>query len=194
MTHAINGSGANGSGSNGADREMHRRLQGEVLKLIQYVQRLRREIAGITRAEGEQTTFEGMADRLDAIVGSTAEATDSILGSMEEIDTLVERLRARPDAAEVDALCDAIGTHTVKAMEACSFQDLTGQRISKVIGSLRFVEERVSAMAEICGRREIEALKDGIRPEPTTDGEVVLEGPQRTEQAISQDEIDSLFN
>ncbi len=79
-------------------------------------------------------------------------------------------------------------------MEACSFQDLTGQRITKVVGSMKFVEERVNAMAELCGRNEVQALTDQWELPQQIDDGAALEGPQRAGQGISQDEIDQLFN
>ena len=172
---------------------LDKKLHSEVLNLIQYIQRLRQELASIAQTKGAQTTFESMADRLDAIVASTAEATETILAAMESIDGLIDKIRAHPEPAELDALCDQIADQTMAAMEACSFQDLTGQRVSKVIGSLRFVEERVNAMAEICGQNEIAQIDEYAEfPEQTDDG-VALDGPQRPGDAISQDEIDRLF-
>ncbi|RMD60466.1 MAG: hypothetical protein D6826_12215 [Alphaproteobacteria bacterium] len=174
---------------------LDRRLSAEILSLINYIERLRKEIAGIAHKPDDQTHFEGMADRLDAIIHSTAEATETILSAMERIDTAVEKLRTHPDPATVDALCDQITEHTTQAMEACSFQDLTGQRVSKVIGSLRFVEERVNAMADICGRKEIERMGRSLPPqaEQQIDDGVPLDGPQSAGKGISQDEIDQLF-
>ncbi len=99
-----------------------------------------------------------MADRLDAIVESTAQATDRILAAMEEIDGFVAQLRAHLEPSGIDSLCDGIVAKAMEAVEACSFQDLTGQRITKVVGSMKFVEKRVNAMAELCGRQEIQAL------------------------------------
>ena len=177
--------------------QIDKKLLSEIYNLIHYIDRLRKEIAGIAQQKNSQTRFEGMADRLDAIVGSTAEATDTILAAMEEVDSLVDKLRAGPEAGEAEALYDQITEKTTAAMEACSFQDLTGQRVSKVIGSLRFVEERVNAMAELCGREEIESLSQEMDYQGDVDKEddgVELEGPQRPDGAISQDEIDALFN
>ena len=177
--------------------QMNSQLQSEVFNLIHYIDRLRKEIAGIAQQKNSQTRFEGMADRLDAIMGSTAEATDTILAAMEEVDRVVETLREAPNTPELDALCDRITTQTTKAMEACSFQDLTGQRVSKVIGSLRFVEERVNAMADLFGRHQIESMSESVEfdsDEDKIDDGVALEGPQRTGEAISQDDIDALFN
>ena len=182
---------ADGNGTTGG---LDRKLQTEVLNLIQYIHRLRKEIAGIAQEKDDQTAFDGMADRLDAIVESTAQATDTILAAMEGIDGFVEQLRAHPEPAGIDSICDGITAKTMEAMEACSFQDLTGQRINKVVGSMKFVEERVNAMADLFGRTEVQALTgEWELPQQIDDG-VVLEGPQRAGEGISQDEIDQLFN
>lgn len=179
---------------NSLSPEMDQRLQSEVLNLIQYIERLRREIAGIAQLNDDQAAFEGMADRLDAIVESTAEATEVILSAVEVIDTAVDKLREHPDARTIDDLCDAITGQTVEATQACSFQDLTGQRVSKVIGSLRFVEERVNCMADICGQDQIASMTGQPKLEKQVDGGVALEGPQSAGNAISQDDIDKLFD
>ncbi len=179
---------------NGMMPGLDKKLQTEVLNLIQYIQRLRKEIAGIAQEKNDQTAFDGMADRLDAIVESTAQATDTILSAMEGIDEFVEQLRAHPEPSGIDSLCDSITTKTMEALEACSFQDLTGQRINKIVGSMKFVEERVNAMADLCGREEVQALTDQWELPQQIDDGVALEGPQRAGQGISQDEIDHLFD
>ena len=178
---------------NGVTYGLDKKLQAEVLNLIQYIQRLRKEIAGIAQEKDDQTAFDGMADRLDAIVESTAHATDTILAAMEEINGFVEQLHAHPDPSEFDSLCDGIVTRTTEALEACSFQDLTGQRISKIVGSMKFVEERVNAMAELCGHDEIQALTEQWELPQQVDDGVALEGPQRAGEGISQNDIDELF-
>ncbi len=178
---------------NGANGRLDARLRTEVLNLLQYIHRLHSEIAGIALEKDDQTTFDSMSDRLDAIVESTAQATDTILSNMEAVDACVERLRAHPEPAEVDSLCDAISEKSMAAVEACSFQDLTGQRITKVVGTMKFVEERVNAMAELCGRDQVNALADEWDLPQQLDDGVALEGPQRAGEGISQDDIDKLF-
>ncbi len=178
---------------NGPIGDVDKRLQSEVLNLIQYIQRLRTEIAGLAQEKNDQTAFDGMADRLDAIVESTAHATDTILSAMEDVERIVEQLREHPTPSEIDSLCDGIDAKTMEAMETCSFQDLTGQRISKIVGSMKFVEERVNAMAELCGRTEVQALTDQWELPSQDDDGVPLEGPQRPGEGISQDDIDELF-
>jgi chemotaxis regulatin CheY-phosphate phosphatase CheZ len=76
-------------------------------------------------------------------------------------------------------------------MTACSFQDLTGQRITKVVNALRYIETRINAMIGIWGIDEAakaEASKaDDARPDAH-----LLNGPQT--EAADQSEIDSLFD
>ncbi len=171
------------------------RLRSEILNLVHYVQRLREEIAAVARRQEGQTTFESMSDQLDAIVSSTGTATHTILESVEGIVEAVEELREHPEAGAVDKLCDRIDEKAVQAMEACSFQDIAGQRVSKIVRSLRFIEERVEAMAELWGREEIEALSQELPVEAEEmSGAERLEGPQLPGAAISQDEIDKLFD
>lgn len=182
------------SDGNGAVSGLDQKLQTEIFNLIQYIQRLRKEIAGIALEKNDQSTFDSMADRLDAIVDSTADATNTILGAMEEIDAYVERLREVPEPAEIELLCDNINAKTLDSIQACSFQDLTGQRITKVVGSMKFVEERVNAMAEICGRQQVQEMTSAWELSKQMDNKVPLEGPQNPGEGISQDEIDQLFS
>ncbi len=181
----------------GTSDSIDKKLQSEIFNLIHYIDRLRKEIAGIAQEKNSQTRFEGMADRLDAIIGSTADATETILSATETINETVDNLRAHPEPQEIDALCDRITEQTCAALEACSFQDLTGQRVSKVIGSLRFVEDRINAMSELCGREQIESLGQEMDYEGDVDLEddgVALAGPQRAGDAVSQADIDALFD
>jgi chemotaxis protein CheZ len=175
--------------------ETDQKLRSEILNLFQYVQRLREEIGRIAQQPEGQTRFEKMSDQLDAILISTGEATHTVLESLEAISSAAEEIRVMPDPAKVEELCDRITDKSVEGMEACSFQDLTGQRISKIIHSLRFIEERVEAMMEICGREGIEALVGELPSdeEDLKDG-VALHGPQVPGEAVSQDEIDKLFS
>jgi chemotaxis protein CheZ len=175
--------------------ELDPKLRSEILNLFHYVQRLREEIGRIAQQPEGQTRFEKMSDQLDAVLTSTGEATHSVLEGLEDISSTAEELRDIPDPAKVEELCDRITEKSMKGMEACSFQDLTGQRITKIVHSLRFIEERVDAMMEICGREGIEALVGELPPdnENLTDG-VALQGPQLPGEAVSQDEIDKLFS
>lgn len=80
----------------------------------------------------------------------------------------------------------------MQIMEACSFQDLTGQRVTKVARSLTYVEDRVNSVVEIWGKDAVE--KVDIGPSKKTTDQMLLHGPQRQGEGISQDAIDKLFD
>ena len=76
--------------------------------------------------------------------------------------------------------------------EACNFQDITGQRISKVVKTLQFIEERVNKMIEIWGE---EGFTDVKQDQEERDAEAaLLNGPQLANQGVSQADIDKLFD
>jgi chemotaxis protein CheZ len=67
-------------------------------------------------------------DELDAIVEHTATATNAILNSCETLDDVGSSLTGEPAIRLQDA--------TTRIYEACSFQDITGQRINKVVAMI----------------------------------------------------------
>jgi chemotaxis protein CheZ len=78
----------------------------------------------------------------------------------------------------------------MRIFEACSFQDLTGQRVTKVISTLRHIEDRVTKFADALG------VKDSAQAESAEDArkrELLLNGPAANGPATSQDDIDALF-
>ena len=94
-------------------------------------------------------------------------------------------------APEASAIAAEIGKQATEIMTACSFQDLTGQRISKVVNALRYIETRINAMIEIWGIDEA-ARVAATAPADNRPDAHLLNGPQ-LEGAADQSEIDSLF-
>lgn len=178
----------------GALANINEQLSNEVHNLLAYVERLRKELAGTILEEENKTPFESMSSTLDAIATSTLEASETILGASEEIANLSDSLREKLEDEEAIALCDQIAAKSMESMEACSFQDLTGQRVSKVIRSLQFVEERVDAMVALCGHDTIRQLSEEAAAQIPEPEDVQMHGPQAAGDAISQAEIDALFD
>jgi len=168
-------------------------LKSELKGLFHYVQRVRQEIAAISHPSDEDHQFETMSEQLEAIVKATDEATHRIMTAMEENEKIINEIQGKvKDPAVKEGLLKMVGNiNTV--FEACSFQDITGQRVGKVAKSLTYVEDRVNSITEIWGRDEIE--KTEVAAEEKTADEKLLGGPALDPQrAISQDEIDSLFD
>jgi chemotaxis protein CheZ len=132
---------------------------------------------------------------LDAIVRSTEEATNSIMEAAETIEGMAAEL----DADKNDALIE----ETTRIFEACGFQDITGQRISKVIKALQDIESKIEGLISIFGDNDPEAREQRRRQRAAENGTSVsvgeiderelLEGPQLPDNAVSQDDIDALL-
>ncbi len=165
----------------------------EVTALFASMQTFRRELAAIRHPKQREDRFETISDQLDAIVGTTEEATNTIMDTVEKVSDMISERRGDLDGAGLGDWADQINTHFLAVFEACSFQDITGQRITRVVKSMQFVEERVNAMIDLWGRDDIEALGIELPTETRTGDEALLNGPQLPGEEISQEEIDKLF-
>ncbi|NQU61080.1 MAG: protein phosphatase CheZ [Rhodospirillales bacterium] len=168
-------------------------LKQELFGLFKYMKRVREEIAAINRPADEELHFDSMSDQLDAIVKATEDATNTIMGCMEKNDDVVTKLKETITDAEQVKLLDQISSNGADVFEACSFQDITGQRVTKIIKSVTYVEDRVNALTEVWGKDEIDKteVKPGVEK---TEDEKLLKGPALEGEGISQDEIDKLFD
>jgi hypothetical protein len=124
------------------------RFQGDVLEMARRLSDTRQQIAAI-RAEGLQDgPIEIARGELDAIVRSTESHTHRILEAAEQIQEIAWTLREGGLAVET---CDAIDQRAIDIYVACSFQDLTSQRIRKVIEAIVYLEDRINSMIDIWG-------------------------------------------
>jgi chemotaxis protein CheZ len=157
-------------------------LLAELEALGRTIARAKAEIAALAVDDITGAHIPSATDELDAIVEHTAQATNEILDCCETL----ERLEAEVPAAAAAVLQGAV----TRIYEACSFQDITGQRIGKVVAALKAIEQRVeAAVANASGR--------GAPPPPPaaprTEGEALANGPQLPGGATSQEEIDRLL-
>ena len=176
-------------------RDVEDSLKKELVGLFGHLSMMRRELASLHHTDS--ANFDAMTDTLDAIVENTEAASNTILESVEGIDAIVSQIRGAGDAAH-NLVCDRITDRVNQVFEACSFQDLTGQRITRVVKSLAFVEARVNSMVRMWGKEELARVVDDIAQEqevvvPDKDLDL-LHGPQRASVAITQADIDKLFS
>lgn len=168
-------------------------LHKEVMGLLKYISRVRLEIATISRPADEEHQFETMSDQLDAVIKATDDASNTIMAAAESNEDLLTQLRATLTDPKQAALLDQLSENDMNIIQACSFQDLTSQRVTKVARSITYVEDRVSALADVWGREELDKVV--VVAEEKTDDEKLLHGPALDGQkSISQDEIDALFD
>ncbi|MEP1931842.1 MAG: protein phosphatase CheZ [Roseibium sp.] len=172
------------------------KLKVELDAIYDAISQTKKEIASLhhtTGAEGEEMTR--VTNELDAVVDGTEGATETILTAAEFIDETANTLSARLKGQDADLAGD-IQEKVVQIFEACNFQDLTGQRITKVVGTLRFVEDRIMQMMDIWGG--IESFQDIELDQPDLpEGDAaLLNGPalDNDVDVASQDDIDALFS
>ncbi|WP_137124635.1 protein phosphatase CheZ [Roseomonas sp. HF4] len=159
-------------------------LLAELEALGRTIARAKAEIAQLSVDEITGAHIPSATDELDAIVDHTAQATNEILDCCEVLEKLESEV---PPAAAV-ALQGAV----TRIYEACSFQDITGQRISKVVAALKAIESRVeTAVANASGR--VAAMATEPPAAPRTEGQALANGPQLPGGASSQAEIDRLL-
>lgn len=179
-----------------AEMQEAMKLKAELDQIWQAIDQTKHEIATlhVTGFKGKQMTR--VTHELDAIVTGTQEATEGILTAAEGIDQIASQLSAKLKSTQDQAAIDDIQQKIITVFEHCNFQDLTGQRITKVVNTLKFIEDRIVRMMEIWGG--LDSFKDiaveGIS-EATGDA-ALLNGPKLSEDAghASQDDIDALFN
>ncbi len=131
---------------------------------------------------------------LDAVVDATEAATNAILFASEVIERVIDDLQVH---SATNPMLNELLNEAQQALggiyEASSFQDITGQRITKVVSALRFVDERIARLETIWSAEEV------VLPEPADEAEEddeshLLNGPQLEGQALDQAAIDALFD
>lgn len=141
-----------------ADRgqEAFGHLRGNLLDMADAISRTKGEIAALNTPNGDETRLTQASLALDAIVRETEQATSDILSAAESIQEAAWTLREHGADAQA---CDALDRHATAIYTACSFQDLTAQRTARIVYTLRYLEDRVSAMIAIWG-------EDAVRVPP----------------------------
>jgi len=158
----------------------------ELESVAEYIQTTRSEIAALRPDTVKEEYLQTAADELDAIVEATADATNEIMDAAEMVEKAAENV---PDEAKA-ALTDAM----TKIYEACTFQDITGQRITKVVSALKGIEEKIDGLLAAFGPETKQAPAKKAKKKKELTDEDLLNGPQKKGEAKTQDEIDALFN
>src|SRR5882672_9639320 len=118
---------------------------------------------------------------------------DLIHDAIDNAATALSKVNT-PDQQKL--LSEEIQERVVSIFEACNFQDLTGQRISKVMTTMKFIENHIIIMMDIWGGVDaIKAHAPAIIDDREGDARL-LNGPKLDGDAghASQNDIDALFD
>jgi chemotaxis protein CheZ len=179
-----------------AQIEQCEKLKVEIDLIYDAISRTKREIAVL---HGKSFNGEEMAKvngELGAVVGGTEEATQQILEAAEAIDQSATALSKITSPDQQKLLSEEIQERVVSIFEACNFQDLTGQRIKKVMTTMKFIENHITVMMDIWGG--VDAIKAHAPAiVDTREGDARLLNGPKVEGDVghaSQDDIDALFD
>ena len=160
---------------NDADTEIIEELHLQVAELSAAIQLTRQEIKELGSQQAHDGGFVPAADEIDDIFQHTEQAVSDILRAAEAMQA--SAWAAREDGTDTD-ICDRLDKCAIEIYTACTFQELTGQRIAKLISLLSFTETRVQTMLQHWQENNVpesqadsvpeamrtEASQDDIRP------------------------------
>lgn len=156
-------------------------LESELMALKSMIDELHAQLGQVNAGDISGQFIPSATDELDAIVEATEKATDGIMESCEVIQSLVTN--PGPDTAS------KVEEQITRVYEACTFQDITGQRITKIVKTLKKIDERVSSLVGMI-EGKVNAVAGGDSSGGATS---LLNGPALPQNAISQDDIDKLL-
>jgi chemotaxis protein CheZ len=179
-----------------AQIEQCEKLKVELDLIYDAINRTKREIAVLHGKSFEGNEMSKVTGELGAVVGGTEEATQQILEAAEAIDQAASALGKVNSPDQQKILSEEISERVVSIFEACNFQDLTGQRISKVMATMKFIENHITVMMDIWGG--VDAIRAHAPPiiDDREGDAKLLNGPKLDGDAghASQNDIDALFD
>lgn len=172
------------------------RLKDEMRAIYKAIDDTKCQILTIKESGTEGHEMARAAEELSMIVKGTEEATNTILHAAENVETNAANLIAAIRDESQQAMACEIQEQIVSIFEACNFQDLTGQRITKVVKTFCFIEARILKMIEIWGGPENFMNITPEELECRQGDKGMLNGPSlETEgDVVNQDDIDALFD
>src|SRR5262249_23268459 len=143
-------------------------------------QGVKREIAAVQPHDIRERHIPMATDELDAVLEHTAEATGTILDVAETIERLTPSMTKETGAAAAKCV--------TRIYEACNFQDITGQRTTKVFQAWKHIEAKIDALLVAFGDR----VAVVATPAPFQ-SDSLMNGPQLPANANKQADIDAIL-
>ncbi|MDA0230937.1 MAG: chemotaxis protein CheZ [Proteobacteria bacterium] len=158
-------------------------LYQEVWGLARDIVQARAQIAELRPGALKRDNLPRAIEEMHEIVKTTEVASNAIMESAEAITD------AMPEQID-EEFREIVQKSCQRIFESCAFQDLTGQRISKVMLTLRLIEEHLETLQGLLGA-EFDDPEANATPEGDAD---LLAGPALEGEGISQDDVDKMFD
>jgi chemotaxis protein CheZ len=158
----------------------------ELRDIAAYIDDMKAEIGALQANELKESRIPAAGEELGAIVQATEAATHAI---MECAETVMSA-----DAGDPAAYKALVDQQMMRVFEACSFQDITGQRIAKVVETLQQIEQRVTRFVDAMRAKDLAgAVDEQERDRAARKSRFMLNGPAREGEGIAQAQVDQLF-
>ena len=159
----------------------------EMRAMSQLLIESRAEIVAMAPPSQSGAALQEAGDALDIVVAETERATFEIMNQAERAQAAAVRLH-EGTSTEIAAGLAEVNEATTAIVLACIFQDITGQRIRKVMSTLHEIEHRVAALIALMGINPAD-----IAPTPHAEPQL-LNGPSSAaEGGLAQGAVDDLF-
>lgn len=166
------------------------KLMDEIHSVKVIIETLRHELHTLAPSDISDSHIPDATDELDAVVKMTEEATEKIMSSCEAVQSDIGNLPS--------AQGEAITAHMMAIFEACTFQDITGQRISKVVNALKNIDAKIRVLSSILESHlfynDMPRINKGA-PDNEMDhtSKSLMNGPQLPGRGMSQSDIDEIL-
>lgn len=167
---------------NAIDSAIYRELKA----IADYISFLRSEIGELQANDMRAKRIPAAGEELNAVVSATEAAGNAIMARAEAV------MSARPET--VEEYKAFVEEQMLAIFEACSFQDLTGQRITKVVQTLEQIETRVARFAAATNANDKSGFaneEEAARAERADT--LLLHGPSLDGEGIVQNEVDAII-
>lgn len=158
-------------------------------QIMEKISKTREDMQLLNVKDNKVCPLTDAENELKLVVKATEDATHRIMSAAETIMTADPQDHANYHMT--------VESNIMEIFEACSFQDITGQRINRVVETLDFVDYRIHKIAAFLGienekeRREFD--EDAFMQRLQRKDDLILHGPQEEGDGVSQTDIDNLF-
>jgi chemotaxis protein CheZ len=156
---------------------------GEFRYIATYIARTRQEISALRPNDISAERIPSAGAELEAIVRHTESATHAIMEAAEAIMVA--------DTSDPESFKSVVDEKVMEIFQACSFQDITGQRVQKIVDTLKHIEAREDRFGKVMGVQDAEC--EEVDPKEARKRAQLLNGPALNGPEVKQDVIDSLF-
>lgn len=166
-------------------------------QVVEIVGKAMQSVAPPPQYEGLMKSLEEVTQKMRSELEATGPGhiLGLIQGALDELSAIRSTTESAADA--IMSECDkGENADITKILEACTFQDMTGQRAGKVEKTLQKIDEYASTIASTIRSRfaDLDSLNISSKTDEVEGDGGLMGGPQLPDKALSQEEIDKLLD